>query len=472
VSQAQEAPDPRRWTILMAVMLSAIMGPVDGSVVNVALPTLSAAFHAGLNTVGWVSMAYLLVLGTLILTYGRLGDMFGFRRVLLAGIGIFTVASAACALAPTIWVLIAFRALQAVGAGMFMAVGPAIITAAFPAYERGRALGINAMSIAAGLALGPALGGFLLTVSTWHAIFLINVPIGIASFIWCHKVVPRTEHLTRQKFDVAGAVLGFVALGSLLLVGSYGQEWGWASHLTTGLFAVVVLGTCAFVWWERRAPQPMLDLSLFHNRVFSAANAAALLNFTAQNAMVFLMPFYLQQVLNYTPSQVGLVMTVTAVATLLVAPVAGALSDRLGTRWLAFSGQVAVTLALLLMTGLGPASRPVGIAWRLGLFGVGLALFQSPNNSAVMGSVPRHRLGVGSGVLATVRNVGMVTGIAVSTAVFTWQYSARLKVPGAMPTVGAFMGGLRAAYVAAAILAGVGAVASLVRDDALPAAAK
>lgn len=452
-------------------MLSAILGPIDGSVVNVALPTLSARFHAGMNTVGWVSMAYLLVLGTLILTYGRLGDMFGFRRVLLTGVAIFTLASAACALAPNIYVLIFFRAIQAAGAGMFMAVGPAIITATFPPYERGRALGINAMSIATGLAFGPALGGLLLTVSTWHAIFLINVPVGLTSLIWSQHVVPAPEHLKRQQFDLVGAVLGFVALGSLLLVGSYGEEWGFLSPLSIGLSALGMAALAAFIWWEGRASQPMLDLGLFRNRVFSAANLAAFLNFTAQNAMLFLIPFYLQELLGYDPGHVGLVMTITAVATLLVAPLAGGLSDRLGTRWLAFAGQSLVTAVLFTMTRLGPYARTFDIGWRLFAFGVGLALFQSPNNSAVMGSVPRHRLGVGSGVLATVRNVGMVFGIALSTAVFNWQYQWHIQ-NNPVATAAAFMAGLRAALVAAAVLAGIGALASLVRGDTVPAAAK
>lgn len=447
----------------MAVMLASIMGPIDGSVLNVALPTLAGVFRVDLNTVGWVTMSYLLVLGSLILTFGRLGDMLGFRRVLLLGIVVFTLASAACALAPTIWVLVAFRAVQAIGAGMFMAVTSAILTEAFPAYERGRALGINAMSIAAGLALGPAVGGLLLTVSTWHAIFLINIPVGLVSFLWSWRVVPSPIHLKTQNFDGLGAVLGFLSLGALLLAGSFGEQWGWVSAPTVALLVGAAVGGLLFLRRERRIEEPMLDLSLFRNRVFSAATFAALINFTAQNAMLFLAPFYLEEVLQYSPGRVGLVLTVVAAATFIVAPLAGGLSDRLGTQWLAFSGQVTATIALLLMTGLSPTSRTMDVAWRLGLFGAGLGLFQSPNNSAVMGSVPRHRLGVGSGVLATVRNVGMVLGVAVSTAVFTWAQAASLR-SAAAPTL-AFVSGLRSAYLVAALLAAVGAVASLVRGE-------
>ncbi|GEA19523.1 MFS transporter [Moorella sp. E306M] len=462
------APHPRRWLILFAVMTAGIMGPIDGSVVNVALPTISRVFNADLNTVGWVAMAYLLVLGSLILTYGRLGDMYGFRRVLLMGIAIFTVASGICALAPNIWVLIAFRAIQAIGAGMFMAMGPAIITSVFPPYERGRALGTNGMIIATGLAVGPTLGGLLVTVAGWQAIFTINIPIGILSYILCRQVVPATKDLQPQRFDLTGAALGFSSLSAFLLAGSYGEEWGWTSPVTLLLGLVFLAGTWAFIRWERRVEQPMLDLTLFHNKVFTAANFAALMNFMSQYAVIFLIPFYLQQVLNYSPGQAGLILTASPLVTLLIAPVSGALSDRVGTRRLAFTGQSIVSMTLFLMAGLKVTSQALDIIWRLCLFGLGTGIFQSPNNSAVMGSVPRHRLGIGSGVLATVRNVGMVLGIAVSSGVFTWQRAAKLAVLGPAGATQAFMAGLKTAFLVGACLSAAGALASLVRSDNLP----
>ncbi|BCV21286.1 MFS transporter [Moorella sp. Hama-1] len=459
------AVNPRRWLILISVMAAGIMGPIDGSVVNVALPTISRVFNVDLNTVGWVAMAYLLVLGSLILTYGRLGDMYGFRRVLLMGIAIFTIASGICALAPNIWVLIAFRAIQAIGAGMFMAMGPAIITSVFPPYERGRALGTNGMIVAVGLALGPTLGGFLVTAAGWEAIFTINIPIGIISYILCRQVIPATRDFKPQQFDLVGAASGFFALSAFLLAGSYGEEWGWTSPATLILGLVFLIGAWFFIRWEKRVAEPMLDLTLFKNKVFTAANFAALMNFMSQYAMVFLLPFYLQQILNYTAGHTGLILTASPLVVLLLAPVSGALSDRLGTRWLAFTGQAFVSLALFLMAGLRVTSPPVDIIWRLCLFGLGTGIFQSPNNSAVMGSVPRHRLGIGSGVLATVRNVGMVLGIAVSSGVFTWQRSAKLAVLGPEGTTVAFMTGLRAAFLVGAFLAAAGALASLVRND-------
>ncbi len=466
--QTEAAPNPKRWIILLAVMSAGIMGPIDGTVVNIALPTISTVFNASVAVVGWVPMAYLLILGSLILTYGRLGDMFGFRRVFLTGVVIFTVASAISASAPNIWILILFRAFQALGAGMFMAMGQAIVTSVFPTKERGRALGTNSMVVAVGLALGPSLGGFLLTVSSWRAIFWINIPIGIFAFFFARSVLPLPKDLKRQKFDARGAILGFVSLASLLLAGSYGGEYGWRSPLVYILTVLFFVGTWGFVSWERRVDQPMLDLTLFRNKVFAGANFAALMNFIAQSAAVFLVPFYLETVLRFTPQHTGLILTASPAVTFVVAPLSGALSDRLGTRRLAFIGQSIVTVAFLLLHTLNASSTGLDIAWRLAIFGLGVGMFQSPNNSAIMGNVPRNRLGVGSGVLATVRNVGMVLGVAVSSTVFAMQQSLISGRAGADATT-AFMAGLRAAYLVAAILAAAGAFTSLIRSDKAPA---
>jgi EmrB/QacA subfamily drug resistance transporter len=438
------------------------MGPIDGSVISVALPTFSRVFHVGLNTVGWVSMAYLLVLGSLILTYGRLGDMFGFKRIFLLGVALFTAASAVCALAPDIWTLIAFRAVQAIGAGMFMAMAPAIIAATFPAGERGRALGLFGMTAAVGLSLGPSLGGLLLSVSSWQSIFLINLPVGVIGYLLCSRTLPDQTELKRQRFDLVGAAAGFVSLGSLLLAGSYGEEWGWSSTPTVGLAAAFLVTSAAFIWWERRVTQPMLELSLFRNLAFSAACFSSLMNFVSQSALVFLVPFYLQQILAWTPKQTGLIMTVSPLVVLVVVPFSGSLSDRIGTRWLSFVGQALMAVGFVLLYRLTPTAGAFDIAWRIGVVGLGVGIFQSPNNSTIMGNCPRHLLGTGSGVLATVRTAGMVLGVAVSTGVFEWRRSAMAVTLG---PAGSYLSGLRLAFLVAACLAAVGALTSSVRSD-------
>jgi len=211
-----EAADPKRWRILAAVLLAGLMAPLDASIINVNLPTIAGFFDAPMTLAGWVPMAYLLVLSSLLLGYGRLGDMWGYRRLFLIGIVLFVIASALCGLSPSMWFLIGARAVQAVGAGMFMAVVPAIITTTFPADERGRALGLNGMAVAFGLALGPSLGGAITGWWGWRWVFYINVPIGVAGVLWCHRLLPPDPPRSREHFDGLGAVLAFGALFGFL----------------------------------------------------------------------------------------------------------------------------------------------------------------------------------------------------------------------------------------------------------------
>ncbi|WP_324715800.1 MFS transporter [Carboxydochorda subterranea] len=449
-------PYSSRWRILSAVLLGSIMGPIDASVVYIAIPVIARDFGADPATIGWVSMAYLLVLGSLLLAFGRMGDMLGFDRVFLAGLATFVLTSSLCGLAPNLGALILMRALQAVGAGMMMAVAPAIITAVFPPQERGRALGMNGMVVALGLAIGPSLGGVLVDALGWRAIFFINVPVGIAAYLWCRRLVPALGSERRQRFDWPGAVLAFGGLGTLLLSVSRGQSYNWSwPILALGLGALLLL--LGFVVVEKRSPEPMLDLALFRIRAFAAGNLAALLNFMTQYVIVFLTPFLLQQAMGLSAGRAGATMTAFPLTVLAVAPLAGALSDKVGQRGLAFTGSLICTIAALLLAGLGHHSGTSDVAWRLSLFGLGTGLFQSPNNSAVMGSVPRFRLGIAGGVLAGTRNVGMVLGIALGGAMLTARQAAYLR----LQPMGAFLAALREAYLAAALVSVVATVACL-----------
>lgn len=436
----------RKWLVLAAVMLGSVMGPIDASVVNVVLPTIAEVFGTGISTAQWVPMVYLLMISSLLLTYGRLGDMHGYRAVYLSGLAGFAASSAVCGLSGSIGMLIAARAVQGVTAGMMMAVGPAIIVDTFPAFERGRALGINATSIAIGLAVGPTLGGFIAAYLGWRFIFFINIPIGVAALLIASRILPEGEPRPGQSLDLAGAASAFVGLFSFLLLVNRWQAMGGPRRL--GIAIVMLAALAVFIRTELTVPQPMLDLRIFSIRTFTFANLSAMLNFMSQYILVFLTPFYLQQVMGYTPDRIGMVMVAFPLAVLLVAPVSGALSDRIGTRAPAALGAGVCALALFLM------ARGEGLLGCLALFGLGTGLFQSPNNSAVMGSTPKKYLGVGSAVLATVRNVGMVLGIAVGGAVLAW----RMPVYGGL-TEAAF----HDAYIVGAILTGIAAVTSLVR---------
>jgi len=445
----KEQNHSNKWQILMAVLLGVVMGPIDASIVYIAMPAIAKVFGADPVTVSWISMAYLLVMGSFFLAFGRLGDMFGFKRLFLIGLIIFIVTSALCGLAPSLGVLIFLRALQAVGAGMTMAMSPAIITDSFPPNERGKALGMNGMAVAVGLALGPSLGGFLVDTAGWRAIFYINVPIGIATYLWCRRVLPETSSKKSPSFDWKGALLAFLGLGALLLFASRGEaaNWSWPV-VVLGIFAIALLSW--FIIVEKHTEDPMLDLKLFQNRVFSAGNGAALLNFMTQYVIVFLTPFFLQQVLGYTAGRAGATMTAFPLTVLVVAPLAGILSDKIGQRGLAFMGSFLCTAAAVALAGLNQQAAPLDVAWRLSLFGLGTGLFQSPINSAVMGAVPKFRLGIAGGVLSTTRNVGMVLGIALGGTVLAARQTAQMS-----PT-NAFLSGLQDSYLAAAILSLIG----------------
>ncbi|MDF9409706.1 DHA2 family efflux MFS transporter permease subunit [Pelotomaculum isophthalicicum JI] len=282
-----------RWWVMAALAVGTFMAPLDGSVVNIVLPQIAGYFQSDLASVEWVIMSYLLVISSLLLIYGRLGDMYGHKTVYVTGFIIFTLASVLCATAQNLAVLIAFRVVQALGAGMMMAIGPAIIAATFPPGERGRALGLIGSTVAAALAFGPTIGGVLSDYFGWRSVFYINLPIGIVAITASSIVLRRSVATKRQNFDFAGAGSAFLGLSFLLFALSYGQSWGWRSAGVWALLIAALILLATFIFVEKRVPEPMMDLTLFKSRLFTMANLTSLLNFMAQFSVVFLMPFYL-----------------------------------------------------------------------------------------------------------------------------------------------------------------------------------
>jgi EmrB/QacA subfamily drug resistance transporter len=456
---------PDRYIILAAIMLGGIMGPIDASIVNVTLPTIAQYFGAGLSAAQWVPTIYLLIISSLLLFYGRLGDVFGYKKIYLAGLGGFTIASALCGLSyflPGIAWLVGFRAIQAVTAGMMMAVPFAMITAVFPPNERGKALGINAISISAGLAIGPSLGGFINSALGWPFVFYVNIPIGVACFFWARPLLPDFKG-QRGRVDFGGAALSFVTLASFILFVNDAQHKG-LTVVNVIFLTIAAAAAAAFVRVEKKADPPMLDFRIFRNRTFSFANLAALFNYMSQYIMVFLTPFLLQRVLHDPPGRLGLTMTAFPLAVMAVAPFSGSLSDRIGTRALATFGTSLAAVGLFLMSRLPAAATNIDVVWRLAFFGLGTGLFQSPNNSRAMGSAPRAQLGVASGILATTRNVGMIFGIATAGAVLYGLVSPALLRPAMLSgdEAARFVYGLRQAYLVGAILASLAAVTSFI----------
>ncbi|OPY59023.1 MAG: Multidrug resistance protein stp [Pelotomaculum sp. PtaU1.Bin035] len=454
---------------MATLAVGTFMAPLDSSVVNIVLPQISRYFQSDLASVEWVIMSYLLVISSLLLIYGRLGDMYGHKEVYVTGFIIFTLASVLCGVAQSLPALIAFRVVQALGAGMMMAIGPAIIAATFPPGERGRALGLIGSTVAAALAFGPTIGGILSDYLGWRSVFYINLPIGIAAITASVIVLQRSVATKQQNFDFAGAGAAFLGLFFLLFALSRGQSWGWQSAGIMALLMGALVLLAAFIFVEKRVKEPMMDLTLFRNRLFTMANLTSLLNFMAQFSVVFLMPFYLERVRQLDPSTAGMLLSAGPLVILFVAPVSGYLSDRMGSRLLSSLGMGIIAAALFSLSGLGVETPYPYIALSLGAMGLGVGLFQAPNNNAVISSVPRHRLGIASGMMASMRNIGMVLGVAISGAVFQTMLPIRAaslqsqNMSGTALESLAFVDALRYSYWVAIILAVLGIFTSLVR---------
>jgi EmrB/QacA subfamily drug resistance transporter len=453
-----------RWMILGAVMMGVIMGPIDGSIVNVVLPTIAAHFRTDYAVAQWVPTIYLLAISSFILVYGRLGDMLGYKKIFLTGLACFAAASLLCGFSRSIWMLIGFRAFQGLTVGMEMALGLAIVTSVFPPGERGKAIGIYATAIALGLMMGPVLGGIIAKYLNWRFVFFINVPIAAISLLWGYRVIPKGHRTPGQKLDLWGAILAFVFLFSLLVYANRGENWGWFSPWSALLLLSAVVFGWLFFFVERKSAQPMLNFAIFKNRRFSFACLSSLLNFMAVYCVVFLTPWYLTDALHRNVFTVGMIMMAFALLTFFVGPVSGALSDRIGSRGLASCGMGVLASGLFLLSTLGSTASNLDVAWRLAVCGMGAGLFQSPINSAAMGSAPPQFRGIASSVLAVARNTGMAFGIAVAGAIMyaLAPFTARGHAgPFSGLELLAFLNGLHWAYLAGAALALLALIAAL-----------
>jgi EmrB/QacA subfamily drug resistance transporter len=408
----------KKWFVMLSVAFGVFLCTLDGSIVNIALNTLVVEMGKPLAVVEWVVLAYMLTIATLMLSIGRLADMIGKKRIYLTGLAIFTLGSGLCGLAPTVYWLIGFRVLQAIGASMVMALGTAIVTEAFPAKERGKAMGITGLVVSVGVIAGPTIGGLLLQSLTWHWLFFVNLPVGLIGLAMVMRFVPNRKPEGKQRFDFAGAGTLFVCLAALLLSLSIMQLKGFSSPFVYVFFGLGVLMLVWFIRIESRAVEPMIDLKLFLNKLFSINLITGFLSFIAAAGTMLLMPFYLQNVLGYDPQKTGLLLIVSPLAIALVAPISGALSDRMGSRLITTIGLTIASIGFLLITGITATTSSFEYILRFLPIGIGMGIFQSPNNSAVMGSAPKHRLGVASGLLSLTRVLGQMTGIAILGAIY------------------------------------------------------
>ena len=472
---AQTQPPTSKWVVLAIVGVGVLMSTLDSSIVNISLPSIARYFGVGLTgAVEWVIIAYLVTIAAVLLTLGRLADIVGRKALWVAGLIIFTLGSALCGAAPSLSLLIAFRALQGLGGALLFAVSVAMLTAAFPPTERGRALGLNAVIVAVGVSAGPTLGGIITEHFTWRWIFYVNVPLGILGTIATLRYLGESGQRVRGRFDPLGAALLAVGLAALTLGLSFGQEWGWTSARVLGALAIAVLGFALLIVVERHVRQPIVRLALLRNRVFASANISLVLSFLALFAVSFMLPFYLEELRGFSVQDAGFLLTPLPLTIACIAPISGALADRIGTRWLAATGLAIACVGLVLISQLGATDSIFDIVWRLVVTGIGQALFQSPNNSALMGAAPRDQQGVASGFLSTGRVIGQSVSVALAGAVFASFGGSAAGLALAQAHAGGTLGGaaalaqtfteaFHATFLVCAGIAAFGVLTSLVR---------
>ena len=393
-------------SVLTVVLLATAMSNLDQSIVGVALPTLRRVFNAEVGLIQWVILAYQVAIVATLLIAGRLSDRLGARRIFLAGLSLFTFASGLCGLALSAWQLVVFRGLQGIGAAMLMATGQVLLTEVYPAARRGSAMGSLHMAVAAGLTAGPSLGGVLIEAASWRLIFLVNLPIG---------------------------------LFALWLAWGYLPKGG--SQPTAG---------------------PLLNRSLVRSWPLLAGLLAAFLAFVALASNMFLIPFTLQPLMGLSPAHAGLVMIAVPLTILVVAPLSGRLTDRVGPRWPATAGISLVAVAILLMAQLRADSAVLFAVLILVLYGIGAGFFQAPNNAAVMTAAPEGSRGTVSGLLALARSLGQIAGVALAGAIWSRRHELYARDPGGIDPLG---GALRDAFLVLAMVAVAAVVVSMLRGD-------
>ena len=462
-----------KWITLSVTTIGALMAAIDSTIVTLALPDMMVRLHADLIEMTWVIMAYILMSTVFLLTFGRVADMLGRVRMYNLGFAVFTVGSALCGFAQNATQLILFRLVQGAGAALMMVNSAAIITEVFPANERGRALGLNGITWALGGIAGPLLGGAILAATSWRWIFFINVPIGILGTLWGYRALHEMSRPNKdERFDPLGALTFSLGLVALLIALTLGIQFGWTSWPILSLFAFFVVMLLAFFLWERRTPYPVLDLSLFKNRVYNFSVLAAMLQSLAMFAVDFLIIYYLQAVRGYGPLTAALLLIPLPLMSAIVGPLSGLLADHIGARLPATLGVLLQAAALVwFTTRLSPVTPYWELAVGLVLMGIGGGLFWSPNTSAAMNGAPTARLGIASATLATLRQTGMVTSFAVALAVAAGSLPGSAVMAlfvGTNISLGSslmqdFIVGIQNAFVVSTVLCLVAAGFSLVR---------
>ncbi len=477
-----------KWWVFLALAIGTFTSVADFGSLNVTMPTIAEHFGTDLPTTQWVLIGYALAISALLLPMGRLSDIIGRKRVYVSGFVIFVVGGVFAGMSDSILMLIGFKVLQGVGASMTQGTGMAMVLSTFPSEERGKAIGSFITIVGAGNVAGPALGGLIAGTLGWQWVFYFGVALALLAILAVSLVLDGRIYSRRGvgslSFDWAGAALSTGALVTFLMVMTNAPRLGWLyPPVLVGIVALVAF-VALFIWWELRCETPMIDVRLFKMRLISLGVAAQFISFIGNSSMRFLLPFYMQAALGFSPQQIGLIFVPASIAMIVTGPISGRLSDQFGYRWFTVCGLLFAVCGLLLLSTLTTESSVLKVAVGMLLLTGGTGTFYPPNNSSIMQQVPESRYGVMSGFINLVRNSANITGTAVATAIVaavmvSMGYLPNLSTVGETGDIGlltAFVSGLRTAYIIVAGLMLVGVVLSYIRpatsEDAVRDAAE
>jgi EmrB/QacA subfamily drug resistance transporter len=420
MSKSQNKWSRPQLLMVMSIALATFMSSLDASIVSIAIPTITDYFHTSTSVVSWIIIIYGLMLSSLLLTFGKLADIVGFKKLFLIGLILFTAGSVLSGMATSIETLIAFRGLQGVGGSILAALTLAMVSRYLPEESKGKGLGIVSTFLALGVALGPVIGGLLTQYISWQWIFYVNVPFCIIAIVMGLKYVPADlgKKGSLKGFDIPGAVLFFACVFAFLLAMNLGNQKGWTSLLIIGLFLLAIVFLVLFLLNERKAKVPMLNRSIVSNRNILSENFAGLAIMGAVGGAILLMPFYFELVRKQSTSETGFLLLSVSAAIMIFGIIAGKMSDKIGSRKLCIAGSLISALAFALLAMIGPDTSFVFILFGLFVLGMGFGTYLSPASNLILRQTSKEDEGVSTGLINTTRNLGYVIGVTLMESVF------------------------------------------------------
>ena len=418
-----------KWTMFVIAAIGNFIAMLDSTTVNLALYPMSVDLHVTMSQIQWVMIAYMLVLTVFLPFFGKLGDIFPKNKLYATGFLIFAVGAFLNTTAPTFGLLVTYRCIEALGASIMLSNAQAIIASIFKKERRGKALGLNGCIVAIGGMSGPALGGILINAFGWHSVFYPCIPVALAGAYYSWRMLPHSICIKREnfKFDYKGFLYFTISLFALLLAISEGHTWGWNSVKIIALGVITLILGALFYLRDHKTNYPLINFSLFAIRPFTFGNLAVMTSYMAMFTNSILLPFFLQEILEYNPLMTGLLILPYSVTLSVIAPISGRLSGKYGSRYLTLAGPIVYIIALILFTIYDEKVQMWQIVAASGIMGIGNGLFQSPSNNAIMTSVKKEEFGIASGILALSRNMGNILGVAVTITLFETFKNAYLE---------------------------------------------